>query len=535
MNNNSENNDQQIPTYDLVIIGYGMVGSIAALLAVQYKLKVAVLEIRRVNELYVPKAGRIDAEVIRIFEQLGLKKEMDALVNPILGTKVVDKNNKLLFELQHPVIEGFAPMYSIFQPDVQAVLHKEAKHRGDGYVTLFEKHRAEAIQQNKDRVRIIAHDLEKDNFFEIKARFLLACNGQESLVPAQCDLKFKYFDFSNFSLNVDTYCKDAITLPKYARTICNTEFPVTCITDSEHHQRWEFKLDPDALALPDINEKIRGILEQLIGHDFELLSSFLHGYETRILEKWQRKRIFITGDAAHVLPPYLGVALSAGIKDVYNLIWKIAFVAERRIGGKVLDSYQEEREYSVRYLLKLNMAVQKLFNSAWLRFASFVLPFLPKSILNKRLDLRTLVRHGIVGFLHPLRGTVIPYFKFRPASNPKIESIDTLIGDDFALISFGENPVDICSPNEIEFSAKLGLRFIKVYSKNKNLKLEGRFTEIWHDADGEFEQWCKKHKIKHLILRPDRLIFDLASDEKQLKKVYRILINKMPLRTNKSI
>ena len=520
---------QEVPAYDLVIIGYGMVGSIAALLATHYKLKVAVMEIRHANDLYIPKAGRIDAEVLRIFEHLGLRKEVEKLLHPLHKTAVVDKNNHLLFELKHQEIEGFAPMYGMYQPDVQALLHKKIKQQSRKYINVYEKHRAEAIEQAKDYVKIIAYNLENDQFFELKTRFLLACNGQESLVPAQCDLKYEYFSYSNFTLNVDTYCKDALTLPFCARTICDTKYPVTCITDSAHHQRWEFRLDPDTIALPDISEQVRKILEQLISGEFEIQNSFIHSYETRVLNKWQRKRIFITGDAAHVIPPYLGVGLSAGIKDVYNLIWKISLVSEHSLAGKILDYYQGEREGNVRYLLQLNLGVQKLFNSRWLSFARYLLPFIPKTFLEKNLNLGTLVKIGLVGAKHKLSGTCIPYFKVYGPSG-KETSIDSLLGDGFVFIAFGKDPVDATTPKEIEYLAHAGVKFVKIISKNEQLTLDGRYSEHWQDRDGKMEQWFLKYRIKYLFLRPDRILFDAARNEKQLRKMLQVLKAKMPLR-----
>ena len=516
---------------DIVIIGYGMIGSVAALLAVRNRLKVAVIEIKRKDDLYIPKAGRIDAETMRIFDQLDLKQKIFETAHPLHKNTVKDKFGNLLFDLKMTTDEEYAAQYSIFQPDIHRIIHQEVESKGKGFIQIYENHRLEAFEQNKDRVRVIAKNIIDDSYFELNSRFIIACNGQESLIPAQCDLNYQYFDYSSFSLNVDTYCEEALELSNSVVTYCNTDYPVTCITDSAHHQRWEFKLDPDSMALPDISDRIRIILEKLIDKPYQLLSSYVHSYETRILDSWQRKRIFITGDAAHVIPPYLGVGLSAGIKDVHNLIWKLTLVCERKLTGKVLDYYQMEREANIRYLIRLNLYIQKLFNAYWLKFARFLLPVLPKFLINRNIRLDSGIKSGLLGKKSKLAGTVMPNFSFLIAQKQK--SIDQLTDFQFKIISMDEDPVDLFNPDQIEYLAKAGFRFVKITDSEP--RFNHRFSEIWFDKSLKYFNWSKRNKVKYLILRPDNIIFDAADSAKKIKKSVLKLKKMMPLRKHVSI
>ncbi|KAF7536941.1 hypothetical protein G7054_g4097 [Neopestalotiopsis clavispora] len=54
-------------------------------------------------------------------------------------------------------------------------------------------------------------------------------------------------------------------------------------------------------------------------------------------------RVFIAGDAAHVMPPTGGMGGNTGIQDAYNLAWKLAYVTQGKAGHDLLASYSEER------------------------------------------------------------------------------------------------------------------------------------------------------------------------------------------------
>jgi 3-(3-hydroxy-phenyl)propionate hydroxylase len=508
--------------YDLIIIGYGMVGSVAALLALQYKLKVAVLEIRKTDDLYVPKAGRIDAQSMRILEQLGFSRHD---FNALKGTKFLNAKGTELLELRHEQLEGFEAMYSISQPNLQLKLHNKIQAANDSF-SLFEKHRAEAIELKKDRVKIIAHDLEKDEFFEINSRFLIACNGQESLVPAQCDFNYRLLDYTNYSLNLETQSSKAQNTDKYALNYVDATYPLCAVCDSEFHQRWEFSLNPDEMAAPDIYEQIRKELDKRIMGDFEMLNSYVYKYETRILDKWQRKRIFITGDAAHIIPPILGMGLSAGIKDVYNLIWKITLVADRRVKGQLLDSYQPEREEEANQLLKAANAIQQISAKGEKSFFSKILSVLGLKS-SKKISLQSGYTKGLMGSNHQLAGKLFPCFKYKGKNGAEL-SESAVISGDFILAALDTDPVDALNPSNIEYMAQLSARFIRLDSKAT--AYNKRFALNFTAADVQLSNWFHKNKIKYILIRPDKLIFDAFKTEKHLNKAVKMMSKMIEVR-----
>jgi hypothetical protein len=85
-------------------------------------------------------------------------------------------------------------------------------------------------------------------------------------------------------------------------------------------------------------------------------------------ERLQEGRVFLAGDAVHVMPPTGGFGGNCGIHDGYDLAWKLAHVLDGRAGEELLATYDAERQpvgaFSTeqaytRYVLRLDPALGK--------------------------------------------------------------------------------------------------------------------------------------------------------------------------------
>ena len=75
----------------------------------------------------------------------------------------------------------------------------------------------------------------------------------------------------------------------------------------------------------------------------ELLSVLPWQMAAATAERFRDGRVFLAGDAAHLIPPAGGQAMNVGIQDVHNLAWKLAAHLKGWAGGALLDSYEAER------------------------------------------------------------------------------------------------------------------------------------------------------------------------------------------------
>lgn len=62
-----------------------------------------------------------------------------------------------------------------------------------------------------------------------------------------------------------------------------------------------------------------------------------------VAEHFQRGRVFIGGDAAHLFTPTGGLGYNTAVEDAVNLGWKLAHVLQERAPQQLLDSYETER------------------------------------------------------------------------------------------------------------------------------------------------------------------------------------------------
>jgi len=76
-------------------------------------------------------------------------------------------------------------------------------------------------------------------------------------------------------------------------------------------------------------------------------STWNAGY-TLVAEKYQRGRIFLGGDAAHLFTPTGGLGYNTAVEDAVNLGWKLAAVLNGWGGPALLDSYEAERQALAR-------------------------------------------------------------------------------------------------------------------------------------------------------------------------------------------
>ncbi|MFG2307087.1 FAD-dependent monooxygenase [Streptomyces sp. NPDC048566] len=85
---------------------------------------------------------------------------------------------------------------------------------------------------------------------------------------------------------------------------------------------------------------------------YELLDTGVHTVHHRLARRWRAGRVFLAGDAAHLLGALGTQGLDEGLRDADNLAWKLALAWHHGPHDALLDSYQTERRAAVASRLR---------------------------------------------------------------------------------------------------------------------------------------------------------------------------------------
>jgi hypothetical protein len=86
----------------------------------------------------------------------------------------------------------------------------------------------------------------------------------------------------------------------------------------------------------------------------------VYTFRARYAEQWRAGRVLLAGDAAHLMPPFAGQGMCAGVRDAANLAWKLGLVLTDRAPDALLDTYEHERLRSARAAIEFSMELGRV-------------------------------------------------------------------------------------------------------------------------------------------------------------------------------
>lgn len=347
--------------YDVAIVGYGPVGATAANLLGQMGRTVVVIE-RDPDIYFRARAISTDEEVLRIWQQIGLADRLNADMQPGAGANFVDAHGVSFMKLL-PTDRGngHAPQQFIYQPAVDKVL-REGVDRFTGVSTLLE-HECLRLIQHPDCVELMLADLTRDKFKRIRASYVIAADGGSSAIRGQLGIGFSGRTYSERWIVIDAKVLKEWPGHDRLRFHCNPARPtVDCPTPLGHH-RWEFPVRDEEDEKQFLTEEaIWNMLgdQGITTDNVSIIGFACYNHHVRFADRWRVGRVFLAGDAAHAMPPWIGQGMCAGVRDVANLSWKLNAVLDGSLPDSVLDTYQAERLPHVKNVTNRAVKVGKL-------------------------------------------------------------------------------------------------------------------------------------------------------------------------------
>ena len=341
---------------DIAIIGYGPVGAAMALALAKYGLFVTIIE--RTGAPYgLPRAVQIDDEVMRLFRVLGVDEAILAgcHVNP--GTKFVAPGGEVLIDWSRPMEEtplGWNASYRFHQPALEASLREKILESPWIETRLM----ADAVQMGADDAGVTIAIAGGET---IRARWAIGCDGAGSETRARIGAGWEDLGFRERWLVLDLIVDD--DAPDYGRhtlQLCDPEQPATYVCGVDQRRRFEFRIGDQEEEAAKASAWRR--LAPWVQRDHAKIErAAVYEFRSCIADAWRQGRVFLAGDAAHLTPPFMGQGLCAGFRDVANLAWKIAAVAQGA-DEALLDTYQTERAAHVREYIEMAVEMGRFIN-----------------------------------------------------------------------------------------------------------------------------------------------------------------------------
>jgi len=214
--------------------------------------------------------------------------------------------------------------------------------------------------QAEDHVLTAITNLADGSALTVRARFLVACDGASSPVRRACDIAaparhetrvFRNILFRAPHLKEQLGQRNALVY--FPMLSSSLRFPMRAI-DGRALYNLVVGVDGSAQA----TQSAMSLVTSAIAFDtpLEVLFDTEWHLTHRVAEQFRAERVFLVGDAAHILSPSGGFGMSTGICGAADLGWKLAAELDGWAGPGLLDTYQAERRpIAVASLEEANM------------------------------------------------------------------------------------------------------------------------------------------------------------------------------------
>jgi 2-polyprenyl-6-methoxyphenol hydroxylase-like FAD-dependent oxidoreductase len=377
--------DKDVP---VLIVGGSLVGLSTAVFLGHRGVPSLVLERHRGTAIH-PRAALVSQRSVETYRAVGLEPAIEeaatrefvqngAIVSvESLGGKELD----WYFRNINEGVEELSPSARIFvtQIGLEPVLLEAAERLGARIEYASE---AVSVEQDEDGVTVVVRPRDGGPERTVRGRYLVAADGAHS--PIRERLGIRNLGHGSFSDSITIYFRADVR-----RLMGDRNLSVVYVFGPHLQGFFRFSIDLQAgfLVVNSTTDEA-GVRSVAIGEDMseptcigyvrEALGDPELAVEIENVQRWsasaeyaermQQRRVFVAGDAAHVMPPTGGFGGNCGIHDAWDLAWKLAYVLDGRADESLLATFDAERQpvgaftteqAYTRYVLRLDPSLGK--------------------------------------------------------------------------------------------------------------------------------------------------------------------------------
>src|SRR3954452_7746853 len=368
----------------VLIVGGSLVGLTTAMLLGHHGVPSLSVE-RHAGTAIHPRAGHFQLRTMEVLRQIGLEERVRAkslemysatggiiAVESLAGCQLATYVKEL-----NEGVEGLSPTVRVFinQDVLEPLLRERALELG---ATVRNRTEAVGLEQDEDGVTVRLRELGSEDEREGRARYVVAADGNRSPTREQLGIGMRGHRRLSRSITIYFRADCSELLRDRNQGVLYVHNPAL---------RGFFRLDRTGgtgfLVVNTVGEDVTQdsavdvqtgltqeraleFLRTAIGADMpmEIVDIAPWQAEATCAERLRAGRVFLAGDAAHVVKPNGGFGGNTGVQDAHNLAWKLAAVVKGDAGASLLDTYEAERLPLCEFMVR----------QAYTRYATRVVP-----------------------------------------------------------------------------------------------------------------------------------------------------------------
>ncbi len=380
----------------VLIAGGGMIGLSAAMFLAQQGI--ASLAVERLKESSpLPRAAFFHMRTLEMFRSAGIEARVRErshrdfvpegaiiVMDKVAGRKLAD-----IIPSLNEGVDALSPCRRLFlnQPSLEPILRDRAREAG---AQVLQGAEVVGVEEGAGGVTLKVKDVDTGAERTLRGKYLIAADGAHSKIRElrgiPCDGRGV---FSNsitiyFTADLSAWIADHAWSIIYVNNPVMSGFfrmdraarrgflVVNTVGDAKAdpvkaadaaHDISEAKLVEYVrvgVGVPDLKVKIDGVSRWRATAD--------------VARKFRDGRIFIAGDAAHLMPPNGGFGGNTGIHDAHNLAWKLALVLKGVADEKLLDTYETERKPVAKFTVEQAFSRYVTRTAPWLQATQKIAP-----------------------------------------------------------------------------------------------------------------------------------------------------------------
>lgn len=329
----------------IIIVGAGPVGLSTALALAKQGVASVVVEAESNISQDGSKAVVIQRRTLEIFEWAapgtGQAIRQAGITWNIKRTYFRDK---LMFSETYAdtAEDDWPPFVNLPQTETDRLLLEAAQKLYPKLVTFCFGFRVASLKQQSKGVLLTSTSGET-----LEGSFVIGCDGAHSTIRKQLGIPLHGKSSANRFLITDIKAK--LPFPRERRFFydpsSNRNRQILIMPQPNDIWRIDWQVGPEVTLEDERNGQLDARIQAIIGPDipYTIVWSSLYRFHNLVAETFQKQRVFLAGDAAHVMSPFGGRGMNSGVADAEYLAKLLGNVLLDKKPLSHLKTYTEVR------------------------------------------------------------------------------------------------------------------------------------------------------------------------------------------------